>query len=63
MTRTRRRPLTGHRAVDKSCRNGTCPACRLAREAKVQRQMAVTCDYMRSEEYGALLDEILEEEK
>jgi hypothetical protein len=38
MSRTKRKPYTGSKAFDKSCRShGSCPACRGARKYKRDR--------------------------
>jgi len=42
MARTKRKPYTGSKAVDASCRShGSCPWCKEGRKAKVERQRPV----------------------
>jgi len=42
MARTKRKPYTGSKAVDASCRShGSCPWCKEGRKAKVERQKPV----------------------
>jgi hypothetical protein len=37
MSKSNKKPLTGSKAVDPTCRNGTCPACITTRKYKIKR--------------------------
>jgi len=42
MTRTNRKPKTGSKAIDPTCRNhGTCPECGRARKVKTRKREPV----------------------
>jgi len=45
MSKTRKKPYTGSKAVDSSCRNhGSCPHCEAARKHKVKRLQPIEQD-------------------
>jgi hypothetical protein len=37
MSKTNKKPLTGSKAVDPTCRNGTCPTCITNRKYKIKK--------------------------